>query len=312
MTSTPSKGPEYDPTFGKQDDANDGNAITAFWIAGIRAQEYQKGEKAIVKDPYAQLLMKDDGWKNFQEIFRLRAAVLNRTVFHDRNIIMAAKELGVRQTIIIGAGLDTRAFRLFQDYPDMHVIEVDHPNLFAYKEPRLKDVKPSCKRSIVALDYDEVTEWDIRAREKFGFDPSKPSIFVLEGVTMYIPLEDEMALYKKVDANAAVNSLITGCSQRVLGGPRDLGNGIVWHDTDRKAQMKIMEKWGLSFKPYHTFGHFGVCMMYKGIKRHEPYSTQGNLTLEIILSQIFSPQGITMAAVFGAVSTVLFTQLRKP
>ena len=249
---------EYDPTFGKEKSVDDSNAITAFWIAGIRAQEYQKGEKALIKDPFAEMLMQDDGWKNFKPLFRLRSAIINRTIFHDRNILLGASELGIRQTIILGAGLDTRAYRLFKDYPDMHVIEVDHPKLFAYKEHRLKKIKPVCKRSILALDYDEVTEWDIRARETVGYDPSKPTIFVLEGVTMYIPLKDEMSLYRKID-DAATGSLITGCSQRIYNSPRDLGNGITWHDTDRKMQIKILEKWGLHFKPYHRFGHIGAC-----------------------------------------------------
>lgn len=302
---------DYDPTFGKEKDVDDGNAITAFWIAGIRAQEYRKGEKAVIKDPYAELLMKDDGWKNFKPLYRIRSAIMNRTLFHDSNVLMAASEYGIRQTIIIGAGLDTRAFRLFHDYPDMHVIEVDHPNVFAYKEPRLKDVKPACKRSTLGLNYDEVAEWDIHARKKCGFDPSKPTLFILEGVTMYIPLENEIELYKKIDANAAINSVVTGCSQRIRNSPRDLGNGIIWHDTDRQAQIKVLDKWGINFKPYHKFGHIGACMMFKGIKREKPYSTQGNIVIEMILSQILSPPGITMLAMIGGISTVAYTTLMK-
>lgn len=299
----------YDPTFGQEKDVNDGNAITAFWIAGTRALEYQKGEKALVKDPYAQLLMKDDGWKNFKPLFRLSSAIITRTIFYDDNILTAVEKYGIRQTIIIGAGLDTRAFRLFENYPDMHVIEVDHPKLFAYKEPRLKGVKPACKRSILALDYEEITEWDVRARKKLGFDPSKPTIFLLEGVTMYIPLEDELKLYKKIDDNAAINSVITGCSQRVLLSPRDLGNGIVWHDTDRNAQKEMLNKWGLMFKPYHRFGHIGLCMMFLGIKQEYPYSTQGNIVLANVMSQMFSPQGVIITA--ALVALVVFRKRKK-
>jgi len=299
---------KYDPTFGQEKNVNDGNAITAFWIAGIRAQEFQRGEKARVKDPYAELLMKDDGWKNFKPLFRLRNAIVNRTIFHDNNVMMGARDFGIRQTIIIGAGLDTRAFRLFQDYPDMHVIEVDHPKLFDYKESRLKDTKPSCKRSILPLTYDEVANWDVHAQKKVGYDPSKPTIFILEGVTMYIPLENEMELYRKIDSNGALNSIITGCSQKVRGAnPRDLGNGIVWHDTDRIQQIKIMEKWGLNFKSYHGFVNIGTCMMFKGVKRSTAYCTQGNLVMSLVMSQLLSPPGLFCIGIAGVLSSYAFS-----
>ena len=276
-----------DPNFNSGDNA----AITAFWICGWRALEYRRGDAAAIIDPYAERLMSNGGWSHFEKqgtklskllnLGNLRNTVINRTKFYDSNIMKGVKNFGIRQTIIIGAGLDTRAFRLFQDYPDMHVIEIDHPNLFAYKEPRLEGLKPSCKRSILSLDYDEVTEWDVRAREKFGFDPLKPTIFVLEGVTMYIPLENELELYRKIDANAALNSVITGCSQHVFNSPRDVGYGITWYNTDRKAMKEVLKYWGVSLTATNPFG-IGVAMTMMGIKRDKPYESDSHF-----LSKIF-------------------------
>ena len=269
-----------DPNFNSGDNA----AITAFWICGCRALEFRKGEDALIKDPYAERLMANGGWEHFEKrsngisskmnLPRLSNTVINRTMYYDSKILKGAKELGIRQVVIIGAGLDTRAFRLFQDYPDMHVIEVDHPNLFAYKEPRLKDLQPLCKRSLVKLQYNEVEDWDIHAqRDEFGFDPSKPTIFVIEGLTMYIPLPDELKLYKKIDSNAAINSMIVGCSQRIYGGVRDLGYGITWYDTDRNAMKEVLKCWGISLKSTHRV-NIGISMMMVGIKREEPYEAE--------------------------------------
>lgn len=303
MTATPQ---QYDPTFGKEPDIEDAAAITAFWICGARALEYRKGSKAVVKDPYAELLMSEDGWKNFTPLLRT-GGILNRIRFHDSNIINAAKDFNIRQMIILGAGLDTRAFRLMQDFPDMHVIEVDHPKLFAYKEPRLKDIKPTCRRDILALDYDEVTHWDVRAKEKFGFDPKKPTIFVLEGLTMYIPVEEEMELYRKVNSNAALNSVITGCSQKVFPSPRKFSEGVVWHDTDRRRQIQMMRHWGLHFLPYNPFG-IGNAMMFTGQRKEEPYSTQYSILFQILMSNLSTPQGKAVAITMVAVLYSIFTQ----
>ena len=171
--------------------------------------------------------------------------------------------------------------------------------MFAYKEPRLKDAKPVCKRSIIPLNYDEVTEWDVRAKEKHGFDPSKPTIFVLEGVTMYIKPEDELDLYRKIDRNAAINSLITGCNLKLLrtgGKPKDMGDGIIWYDTDRHGIKQVLRNWGLTFKPLHWFDIIGIYVMLTGIKRPEgEYSQKSTFQIAIyagvvaiILSTVYS------------------------
>lgn len=267
------------PKFG---DENDSAAITAFWICAVRALEYKKGDDAKVKDPYAERLVGDWENKKPKRLFRLQKAVLKRTVYYDASVLKAAKELGCRQLIAIGAGLDTRAFRLLNDYPDMHVFEVDHPNIFAYKEPRLKDVKPVCKRTLIPLEYDEVTEWDVRAKEK-GFDPSKPTIFVLEGVTMYIKPDDELALYKKIDDNAAMNSMVTGCNlklYRTMGYPVKFKNGVTWYDSNRRGIYKLMRNWGLTSARVHWMDAPGIYLMWTGIKRPEgEYPEEDNTKL---------------------------------
>jgi len=276
------------PKFGEE---GDNAAITAFWICGVRALEDEKPDGRI-SDPYAKYLLNEFGWKHAKsrELFRLHEAIVTRTLHYDSKIMYAVKELGIRQMIMIGAGLDTRAWRLFSngEFSDMHVIEVDHPNLFAYKEPRLKDQKLGCKRSIVALEYKDVTKWDEKAKELCGFDPRKPTVFVLEGVCMYIKPDDECDLYEKIDNNAALGSLVTGCNQSLilnLHRPKDMGNGIVWYTTDRNRIKTILKDWGPEFKRLHWFDALNCYMMMTGVKKPKGFYYQSN-SLGLLKSMI--------------------------
>jgi len=272
--STPNQENPDKPPFGED---NDNAAATAFWICGVRALETRKPvEESKIRDPYAEELMCDWAWKQQVKTKTtmpfLYQGILHRTSYYDSMILKAASELNCRQCIFIGAGLDTRAFRLFDNYPDMHVMEVDHPNMFAYKEERMKKFKPKCKRTIIPLEYHEVTEWDSFAKKKAGFDPSKPTIFVLEGLTMYIPPKGEVELYEKVNANAAKGSMIMACNLKLLrtfGKPRKMENGITWYDTDRKGVESTMKDWGIFYKRLHWFDLPGIYLMLVGIKKTE-------------------------------------------
>ena len=257
-------------------------AISAFWNCGWRALEFRRGSAAKVKDPYAESLMFDGGWLHFEKQgnklnrFFTRNAVLNRTLCYDSNIMRGVKEFGIRQVVIFGSGLDTRAFRLFRGYPEVHVIEVDNPIILAYKESRLNHITPTCKRSLLPLNHDQITDWDFHAHDKFGFDPAKPTIFVLEGFSVNVPLEIELELYRKINANAAVNSIVTGCSQLVFGSPLNLGYGITWYNTDRKAMIKILKNWEITLTPDCMF-NFGMTKMIMGVNRNPSKTTKLNM-----------------------------------
>lgn len=88
------------------------------------------------------------------------------------------------QLVLLGAGLDTRAARLAR--PGLRFFEVDHPETQAYKRERLAAV------SGYPLDAATHVPWDFergdftRALLETGFDRSKPSAFVWEGVIAYL------------------------------------------------------------------------------------------------------------------------------
>ena len=87
-------------------------ALTASWTAAVRAQESER-EDRLFDDPWASALAGADGlaWLEQGSAESAVADVL-RTRFFDDYLLRVAREEGIRQVVLVGAGLDTRAFRL--------------------------------------------------------------------------------------------------------------------------------------------------------------------------------------------------------
>ncbi len=90
----------------------------------------------------------------------------------------------IEQFVILGAGFDTRAFRLPQGAP-VRCYEVDTPPTQAVKRAMLEKAGLDSSRvSFVAADF-EKEDWLARLADA-GFDPGRPALFLWEGVTMYL------------------------------------------------------------------------------------------------------------------------------
>jgi len=91
---------------------------------------------------------------------------------------------GARQVVIVGAGLDARAFRL-DVLHDAVVYEVDHPSTQAWKRARVAELPPVA-RDVRFVESDFERD-DLRERlGAAGHDPAQRSVFIWEGVTMYL------------------------------------------------------------------------------------------------------------------------------
>ena len=162
-----------------------GVATTAIAVAVIRARETSRADR-LYTDPLAEVFV-DAARRGFpaERWSRLSALVdqfyAGRTVgvrlFDDR--FRAALATGVRQFVLLGAGLDTRAFRLDLP-PDAVVYEIDLPELFAFKESVVAGVgaEPTCRRVVVAADLRE--DWR-KALLNSGFQYTAPTYWVDEG-----------------------------------------------------------------------------------------------------------------------------------
>ena len=106
----------------------------------------------------------------------------------------------IAQFVILGAGFDTRAYRLSKD-ARVRCFEVDAPKTSAAKREALQKADIDTTRAtFVAADF-EKEDWLTRLMEA-GFDPSKPTLFIWEGVIMYLEREAAESTLRKIASTA--------------------------------------------------------------------------------------------------------------
>lgn len=179
---------------------------TALWVAGIRALETER-DNALFKDPFARRLAGEDGVEGLRQSFAngcsLPPAIEVRTRWLDDQIALSLSG-GMRQAVIVGAGLDARTYRL--SWPaGTRVFEVDHPEILAYKANKLADATPSCDFISVAADLREGWPETLAMN---GFDAQRPTLWLAEGLLCYFKAEHVHALLARIDSLSAPGSLL--------------------------------------------------------------------------------------------------------
>lgn len=170
-----------------------GVAMTAIGVAFVRARETERADR-LYSDPCAQLFVdaaKPSFGARWDQLLPLAETFYEgRTVWvrlvDDR--VEAAARSGIRQIVILGAGLDTRAFRM--ELPeDTRFFELDLPETFAFKEPVLEraGVTPRYDRRVLPVDLCEDWAESLLAQD---FRTDLPTLWVDEGVLGYLPRAD--------------------------------------------------------------------------------------------------------------------------
>lgn len=171
---------------------NAGPKPSALMVAMQRAVHQLIEQPLVLDDPLALSVLgpaeaqvvRDDVDRFRHPMARgLRSSVVVRSRFAEDEWA-AAVERGVRQCVILGAGLDTGAYR-HADMPG-RVFEVDLPATQAWKQARLREAGIEIPASLrfVPVDFEIVSLADGLARA--GFDASEPAFFSWLGVTMYL------------------------------------------------------------------------------------------------------------------------------
>jgi methyltransferase (TIGR00027 family) len=145
-------------------------------------------ERALVAEqPVVQALELDfaEARKNIEALSSAIMMII-RTRFIEERLAHAIRD-GVTQLVILGAGFDTRAYRLTELLKGVRVFEVDQPSTQEYKKRRVKeagiDVPPNL--TYVAVDFRHDKLGAVLAAA--GYDPARKTFFIWEGVTMYLP-----------------------------------------------------------------------------------------------------------------------------
>lgn len=177
---------------------------TAFFVAAQRAVETKRHD-AYFQDPLAEIL----AGKRGMEIIELiepnysRVAIVVRTCLIDRLIEQIIARENIDTIINLGAGFDTRPYRLA--LPNwLHWIEVDLPEVIFYKERQLVGHKPRCFLESVELDLT-----DISARKVF-FDristQANRALVLTEGFVGYLIPSEVEALSIDLNSQTYIHS----------------------------------------------------------------------------------------------------------
>jgi methyltransferase (TIGR00027 family) len=183
---------------------------TALWTAAARARESARNDR-LFNDPFAAVLAGPAGFRLLKRFHTPNSPdggnpfLPVRTRWFD-DYLARCMAFGLRQVIALGAGLDTRAFRL--DWPDGTVVyEVDQSDVQNYKRHRLGgvDAVPRCIRR--TIDTDLAGDWASELLAA-GYDPSVPSVWFGEGLLYYLPEQVARTLLKRVAELSAPGSQI--------------------------------------------------------------------------------------------------------
>ena len=184
----------------------------------VAAQRALASDAGLIDDPFAAPLVRAVGIDVYARLVngeipvnddtefdpaRMARGMAVRTRFYDRFFVDATRS-GIRQAVIVAAGLDARAYRL--PWPQGTVVyEVDMPDVIDFKTSTLSKLgaEPTAERRTVAVDLRD--DWPAALRAA-GFDPQAPSAWSAEGLVVYLPPEAQDALFDNVTALSAPRS----------------------------------------------------------------------------------------------------------
>ena len=172
-------------------------SLTAQWMAAARALESERPDAQYV-DPFARDLAGDHGFELLHKYENggLVPFISIRTRFLDDGIRALVADdadggAGIRQIVLLAAGLDMRAFRL--DWPEGAVVyEVDHVGLIEHKRAQLErlGLTPKVERRTVSANL--TTDW-VPELVAAGFDPDRPTLWIAEGLSFFLTPEQATA-----------------------------------------------------------------------------------------------------------------------
>ncbi len=226
-------------------------SITARRVAMRRAAHQRLDAPLVFEDPIAaRLLDAEDAERLEREIESgridlsrgLRAFVVARSRYAEDQLA-AAVDRGVRQYVVLGAGMDTFAYRNPHAGRGLRVFEVDFPSTQAWKRARLAEagIAPPASLTFAPLDFESRTLAD--GLRDAGFDATAPAFVSWLGVVPYLTGD-------AIDATLRLVGGLSGSSAIVFdyGVPPDTLTGRV-----RDAYDAMAARVAAAGEPFRTF-----------------------------------------------------------
>jgi len=177
-----------------------------------------------------KLAAPDGGWRSRPDMSPFtrpfRASIVARARFVE-DLVAAQAARGVRQYVILGAGLDTFAQRRTQLASHLIVFEIDRPGPQAWKRQRLVDLNlgiPPFLR-LVPVDFEAGNAWWEQLAAS-GFDAEGPAVVASTGVSMYLTKDAIAATLRQVAALARGSTLVMSFMLPIELADSDVRPGI--------------------------------------------------------------------------------------
>jgi methyltransferase (TIGR00027 family) len=224
---------------------------TATAVAASRAVASQ-GADPLLHDPFAEHLVRAVGVGSFVRIVDGEAftddPMLNRKTMSEQiavrtrffdDFFTAACAAGVRQAVILAAGLDTRAYRLA--WPTgTAVFEVDQPQVIEFKSTTLDDLGAEPKATLTTVPIDLRDDWPTALRKE-GFDPNQPTAWIAEGLLVYLPPDAQDRLFDNISALSAPGSRVATENMDMKSMPQDWANKLDERSRRAGSSIKLSE-----------------------------------------------------------------------
>lgn len=167
-------------------------------VASHRADESSKpAHERICYDQYAVHFLSPETLTLLRDPIKLKAfneqvgplaqgvgnSMRARTRYFDDFVEISIDE-GLEQLVILGAGYDTRAYRI-EGLKNVKVFELDHPNTQNFKIKKIREIFGSIPKNVTYVPVDFETRI-LNQNLLEGYDSSKKTLFVMEGIIYYL------------------------------------------------------------------------------------------------------------------------------
>jgi methyltransferase (TIGR00027 family) len=238
---------------------------TALWIATVRAAEGERPD-AVFHDPLAGLLAGERGRRisrSFSRSAMVSWSVVARTCAIDR-LVDEALQAGVDTVLNLGAGLDTRPYRMKLP-PQLNWIEVDLPVIVEAKHSKLIGYESACSIERVGMDLlDPFARGQLLSR---CAATSKKILVITEGVISYFSNDEVANLAADLHAASPISFWIQDFDN---AGQRSLPRG--WAKKLKAAPFRFQpDDWFTFFKNTSWETYHAVTLAEESKRINRPY-----------------------------------------
>ena len=163
-------------------------SVTARWVAMMRGMHLVIDDAPFIfEDNLARALadIPDDDWGRINEKAGNRSHMIWRSrVTEDQ--LQASARAGVEQYVILGAGLDSFAYRRPRSMEHIAVFEIDHPATQSWKQRKLRELGINVSDNTHFVPVDFASESLTEKLNQSAFEPQRPTFFSWLGVIYYL------------------------------------------------------------------------------------------------------------------------------